>query len=244
MIGCQDDCDGRRRHREDGLMIAVIRFPGSNCDLDAVHALTEVLRVKAKLVWHERFDQSEYEGAVLPGGFSYGDHLRAGVIAAFSPAMDGVRKMADAGKPVLGICNGFQILTESGLLPGALLRNEGLVFSCKWVNVRVENSRSRFCRGLKDGSVFRVPIAHGEGRYFVSEEEYMRMKKGGQIVFRYSDGFGRRNNDANPNGSVHDIAGVCSEEGNVLGLMPHPERASEQILGGEGAKPILAAFRV
>lgn len=225
-------------------MIAVIRFPGSNCDLDALHALRDVIGLKAELVWHERFDQSKYEGVILPGGFSYGDHLRAGVIAAFSPAMDGVRKMADKGKPVLGICNGFQVLTESGLLPGALLRNEGLSFSCKWVNLRVENTASCFSSKLKGGSVFKIPIAHGEGRYFISDEGYEEIERRNQIVFRYVDELGRRNPNSNPNGSVHDIAGVCNEEGNILGMMPHPERASEEILGGLGGKKILESFGV
>jgi len=224
-------------------MIAVIRFPGSNCDLDAVHALGDVADIPVELVWHERFDPSKYEGVVLPGGFSYGDHLRAGIIAAFSPAMDGIRRMAERGKPVLGICNGFQILTESGLLPGALLRNEGILFSCKWVTLRVESNKSVFSKGMRKGSFLRVPIAHGEGRYFIEEERCSELEKNGQVIFRYVDDFGHPTEDSNPNGSVHNIAGVCNEAGNVLGMMPHPERASEAILGGEGGRKILEVFK-
>jgi phosphoribosylformylglycinamidine synthase subunit PurQ / glutaminase len=225
-------------------MIAVIRFPGSNCDLDAMHALKDLVKVPVELVWHEQFDQSKYAGVVLPGGFSYGDHLRAGVIAAFSPAMDGVRKMAESGKPVLGICNGFQVLTESGLLPGALLRNEGILFSCKWVNLKVESQKSFFSKGMGKRSVFRIPIAHGEGRYFISEGDYRELEKKGQIIFRYVDDLGNPTEQSNPNGSIYNVAGICNEAGNVLGMMPHPERASELALGGDEAKKILDAFKV
>ena len=224
-------------------MIAVIRFPGSNCDLDAVHALGDVVGTPAELVWHEHFDPSKYTGVILPGGFSYGDHLRAGVIAAFSPAMEGVKKMASLGKPVLGICNGFQTLTESGLLPGALLRNEDLYFKCKWVNLRVEKNMCNFTKKMPPGETFRIPIAHGEGRYFIEEEEYRKLEKNGQIVFRYVDILGNPTPDSNPNGSIFNVAGICNAEGNVLGLMPHPERASEAILGGDGAKFILDSFK-
>ena len=225
-------------------MIAVIRFPGSNCDLDAVHALGEVIGVPVELVWHETFKPSRYAGVVLPGGFSYGDHLRGGVIAAFSPAMEGVKKMAEQWKPVLGICNGFQTLLEAELLPGALLKNEDLYFNCKWVNLKVESTESFFTKGMKAGSVFRIPIAHGEGRYFISEQGYKELEKNRQVVFRYVDGSGRPTERSNPNGSFYNIAGIRNKEGNVLGMMPHPERASEAILGGEGGKPILEAFRV
>jgi phosphoribosylformylglycinamidine synthase len=225
-------------------MIAVIRFPGSNCDLDAVHALGEVVGVPVELVWHEHFDPSKYKGVILPGGFSYGDHLRAGVIAAFSPAMEGVKKMASKGKPVLGICNGFQTLTESGLLPGALLRNEDLYFKCKWVSLRVDSKESRFTSKTPIGTIFRVPIAHGEGRYFIDEEEYKQLEKNKQIIFRYVDEIGNQTLASNPNGSFYNIAGICNEKGNVLGMMPHPERASESILGGDGAKFILDSFKV
>ncbi len=225
-------------------MIAVIRFPGSNCDLDAVHALGDVIGVPVELVWHEHFDPSKYTGVVLPGGFSYGDHLRGGVIAAFSPAMEGVKKMADDGKPVLGICNGFQTLLEAELLPGALLRNEDTYFKCKWINLKVESNRSLFSKNMSLDSVFKVPIAHGEGRYFISEEGYQDLEKNGQIIFRYVDDSGKAGEFANPNGSIHDIAGICNKEGNILGMMPHPERASESILGGEGGRKILEALLV
>ncbi|MFH0817948.1 MAG: phosphoribosylformylglycinamidine synthase I [Candidatus Micrarchaeota archaeon] len=225
-------------------MIAVIRFPGSNCDLDAVHALGDILKLPVELVWHEHFDPSKYSGVVLPGGFSYGDHLRAGVIAAFSPAMEGVKKMAEEGKPVLGICNGFQTLLEAELLPGALLRNIDTYFKCKWVNLKVESNKSIFSKGMQKGSVFKVPIAHGEGRYFIEEEDYRKLEKNSQIIFRYVDIDGRETEPSNPNGSVYNVAGICNEAGNVLGLMPHPERASESILGGEGGRKILEAFKV
>ncbi|MFH1448772.1 MAG: phosphoribosylformylglycinamidine synthase I [Candidatus Micrarchaeota archaeon] len=226
------------------MMIAVIRFPGSNCDLDAVHALGEVIGIPVELVWHEQFDNSKYSGVILPGGFSYGDHLRGGIIAAFSPAVDGVRRMADEGKPVLGICNGFQVLIEAGLLPGALLRNEGLAFVCKWVTIRVQSNKSVFSKSIPKGSVLRIPIAHNEGRYFISEKEYSKLEENDQIVFKYVDYGGVETEESNPNGSLYSIAGLCNEKGNVLGMMPHPERASEAILGGESGKQILEAFKV
>lgn len=225
-------------------MIAVIRFPASNCDNDAVHALTGVLGKRAELVWHEEFDADRYSSVVLPGGFSYGDHLRAGIIAAFSPAMKQVKEMAAEGKPVLGICNGFQTLTESGLLPGALLRNSGLNFVCKWVSLKVENGGGDcvFTKGIKNGRVLRLPIAHNEGRYYIGESGLSELERGGCVALRYVDGMGNASDEGNPNGAFSNIAGVCSPEGNVMGLMPHPERASEMILGGEDGRLILKAL--
>jgi len=212
------------------MKVAVIRFPGSNCDLDTVYVLRNIIGVETELVWHRDFHNGQFDAVILPGGFSYGDALRAGVIAAYSPAMKEVREMAREGKPVLGICNGFQILVESGLLDGALLRNDCLTFVCKWVTLRVENTETSFTNKMRKGQVLRVPIAHNEGRYYNDEEAIREMEENNQIVFRYSDERGEVTANSNPNGSIGNIAGICNLEGNVVGLMPHPERASEQIL--------------
>jgi len=212
------------------LKIAVIQFPGSNCDYDVLHVLRNVLNQDAQLVWHKEFKDSDFDAVILPGGFSYGDHLRAGVIAAYSPAMKYVKEMAKEGKPVLGICNGFQILIESGLLDGALLQNNCLTFVCKWVTLRVETDRTPFTTGIKKGSLLKIPIAHNEGRYLNVDEKLKELHENDQIVFRYVDDNGQPTEDANPNGAMENIAGICNLEGNVVGLMPHPERASEKIL--------------
>jgi phosphoribosylformylglycinamidine synthase len=214
------------------IKIAVIEFPASNCDLDALHVLNNVLNVEASLVWHNLFKEKDYDGAVLPGGFSFGDYLRAGIIAAHSPAIDEARIMLKDGRPIIGICNGFQILTEAQFLPGALLRNESLKFICKWVNLRIENNKTAFTNKMKIGDVIDIPIAHGEGRYFT--DKLKELVDNDQIVFRYIDEKGIATSDANPNGSMDNIAGVCNLEGNCLGLMPHPERASESILSPKG----------
>ncbi len=212
------------------MKVAVIRFPGSNCDLDTVHVLRNVIGLETELVWHKEFNDGDFDAVVLPGGFSYGDALRAGVIAAYSPAMKRVREMAKEGKPVLGICNGFQILVESELLSGALLRNNSLTFICKWVKLRVENTKTMFTSLMKKGQVLKMPIAHNEGRYYNDAETLREMEENRQIVFRYSDDSGKLTSDSNPNGSVENIAGICNLERNAVGLMPHPERASETIL--------------
>ncbi|MBU1198142.1 phosphoribosylformylglycinamidine synthase I [Candidatus Micrarchaeota archaeon] len=212
------------------MKIAVLRFPAANCDLDALHVLRDVIHMNAELVWHRDFKESRFDAAVLPGGFSYGDHLRGGVISAFSPALKEVKRMAKDGRPVLGICNGFQTLTEAGLLPGALLRNQSLKFVCKWVQLKVTTIRTSFTRKFVRGDVFQVPIAHGEGNYFIPPEQLKELEDNEQIVFKYSDFKGNETPESNPNGSFDNIAGVCSPEGNVVGLMPHPERASERIL--------------
>jgi len=225
------------------LKVAIIDFPGSNCRYDTLHVFKDVLRVDAKLIWHKEFDDEDYDVAVLPGGFAYGDYLRAGIIAAYSPAMKNVKKMAEAGKPVLGICNGFQILVEAGLLPGALLRNSCLTFVCKWIHLRVENNKSPFTRSLTKGAIFSLPIAHGEGRYFIDEETLDELKKNNQIVFRYTDTSGELTEESNPNGSLDNIAGVCNSEGNVAGLMPHPERSSEAILSPDKTEGGLSILR-
>lgn len=227
------------------MKVAVIRFPGTNCDLDTHHVLRNVLRVPADLMWHEEVDLASYDAVVLPGGFSYGDHLRAGIIAAHSPAMQQVKKAARDGKPILGICNGFQILVEAKLLPGALLRNTGLRFVCKWVNLRVDSNRTAFTSNLKKGTILRMPIAHNEGRYFLDEKGIRELERKGQVVFRYVDDKGDATEEANPNGSLSNIAGVSNDAGNVVGLMPHPERASEKILspyGSSSGLAILGAF--
>ncbi len=212
------------------MRISVIQFPGSNCDFDTLHVLNSVMEVEAHLIWHKRHDLKDCDAIILPGGFSYGDRLRAGIIAAYSPVMEEVRRMAKDGYPVLGICNGFQILVEAGLLPGALLRNSSLKFICKWVNLSVVSNKSIFTNKLKKNHLLRMPIAHNEGRYFVEEEGLKELYNGNQIVLKYADENGKVNEPSNPNGSIDSIAGICNDEGNVFGLMPHPERASERLL--------------
>ena len=210
--------------------VAVVQYPGSNCDLDALEVLQKIVRVKTDLVWHKQLTHDNYDGYILPGGFSYGDYLRAGAIAAHSPSLKIVREAAEAGKPVLGICNGFQILVEANLLPGAVLRNASLRFVCKWINLRVDNNKTPFTRKMKMGQLLRVPIAHNEGRYYLEPEQIQTLEKNGQVVLRYADNKGDTTMDANPNGSLENIAGICNPDHNVMGLMPHPERASQSEL--------------
>ncbi len=218
------------------MKVAVIRFPGSNCDLDMVAALRLIRGVEPVLVWHEDagLGGGDYGAVVLPGGFSFADRLRAGVIAANSPAMAEVKRLAERGTPVLGVCNGFQTLVESGLLPGALLRNTTLKFVCKWTNVRVENTRTTFTAGLEQGQVLSMPIAHGEGRFFLPSAELARLERDGLVTFRYCEPSGKVTPASNPTGTLHNIAGICNKAGNVVGLMPHPERASEALLSPLG----------
>jgi len=224
------------------LKVAVIKFPGTNCDLDTVHVLRDLLGLPTELVWHKAFRGAEYDAAILPGGFSYGDYLRAGVIAAHSPATKEVIEMAREGKPILGVCNGFQILIEAGLLPGALLPNDSLTFVCRWVTLRCETDRSVFTSLIPVDDLLHIPVAHQEGRYFNEAKALKEMAENGQIVFRYAHLDGKLTPEANPNGSVENIAGICNLEGNVLGLMPHPERASEKILSPFGDDDGLAIF--
>lgn len=206
------------------MKVAVVQFPGSNCDRDTIHVLKNVVKLDAELIWHNDFKDSSFDGVILPGGFSFGDHLRAGIIAAHSPATNAVRKMANAGKPVLGICNGFQILIESGLLPGALLRNSSLKFVCKWVDLRVENNHTAFTRCFEPTSHVRMPIAHNEGRYFAEDQDLDALTAEGRVAMSYVG--------ENPTGTSRGIVAISNKEGNVVGMMPHPERASEAALGG------------
>lgn len=212
------------------LQVAVVQYPGSNCDLDALEVLQKIVKVKTDLVWHKQLTHDTYDGYVLPGGFSYGDYLRAGAIAAHSPSLKVVQEAAEAGKPILGICNGFQILVEANLLPGAVLRNVGLRFVCKWINLRVDNNKTPFTKKMNLGQLLRVPIAHNEGRFYLEPEQIRTLEKNGQIILRYTDSNGDATVDANPNGSFESIAGISNPDHNVMGLMPHPERASQSEL--------------
>ena len=214
------------------MKFAVIVFPGSNCDHDCYHAVKHVIGQSADFVWHKEKDLSGYDAVILPGGFSYGDYLRTGAMARLSPVMKAVEDFARQGGLVLGICNGFQILLEAGLLPGAMLRNRSLQFICKDVYLRVDNINTPFTCNYVENQVVRMPIAHAEGNYYVDQETYTHLQKNNQIVFRYTGKDGRPVDEVNPNGSIGNIAGVCNEKGNVLGMMPHPERCGEEILGG------------
>jgi phosphoribosylformylglycinamidine synthase I len=213
------------------MKFAIAVFPGSNCDHDAYHAVKHVLGHDAVFVWHKETSLAGADAVILPGGFSHGDYLRTGAIARFSPVMDAVRAFAEAGGPVLGICNGFQILLEAGLLPGAMLRNAGLKFRCEHVHLRVEQTDTPFTALCTAGQLLRVPIAHGEGNYVADPEVIAALEDNRQVVLRYATAAGEVTDDANPNGSVNNIAGICSPGRNIVGLMPHPERACEPALG-------------
>jgi len=213
------------------MRFGVVVFPGSNCDADTFHALNGVLGCDTVYLWHKDHDLQGVDCVVLPGGFSYGDYLRSGAIARFSPLMQEVKRFARKGGFVLGICNGFQILLELGLLPGAMLRNKNLKFICQHVHIRVENAGTVFTRRAAEGQVLRIPIAHFDGNYYAPPAVYRRLEGNGQIVFRYCDDSGQTDEAANVNGSLAGIAGVINAEGNVLGMMPHPERAVESLLG-------------
>ncbi len=211
--------------------IGVIVFPGSNCDHDAYHAMKHIMNVETEFLWHKDNDLSGIDLLIIPGGFSYGDYLRSGAIARFSPIMNAVQDYVKKGYPVLGICNGFQILLEAGLLPGAMLHNEKLRFICKNVYLRVESTRSPFTGALENGQVLTIPVSHGEGNYFIDKKGVQKLEEKEQIAFRYCTEEGHITQEANINGSVSNIAGITNEQGNVLGMMPHPERAMESILG-------------
>jgi phosphoribosylformylglycinamidine synthase subunit PurQ / glutaminase len=216
--------------------IGVLVFPGSNCDHDAYHAIKHVMNAETTFLWHKDTDVSDIDLLIVPGGFSYGDYLRSGAIAKFSPIMKAVVEYAKKGNPVLGICNGFQILLESGLLPGAMLHNEHLRFICKQVHIRVESTRSLFTGKMDKGQVIQIPVSHGEGNYFIEEEGLNRLEENDQITFRYCDAEGNLTPESNINGSVSAIAGITNVGGNVLGMMPHPERAMEANLGSDDGK--------
>jgi phosphoribosylformylglycinamidine synthase subunit PurQ / glutaminase len=224
------------------MKIGVVVFPGSNCDHDALHAIHDVLHKPAEFIWHQSQDLSGFDAVILPGGFSYGDYLRTGAIARFSPVMSAVARFARSGGLVLGICNGFQILCEAGLLPGALMRNTGLRFICRHVHIRLETTATPFTASAEAGQVLRVPIAHADGNYVCDAATLAELKRNDQIVFRFCTPDGHLNPAANPNGSLNAIAGICSRERNVLGLMPHPERAVEAALGSTDGLVILRSL--
>ncbi len=213
------------------MRFAVVVFPGSNCDHDAYHAVKHVLGAEAAFVWHKDTDLAGADVVILPGGFSHGDYLRTGAIARFSPVMASVAAFAAAGGPVIGICNGFQILLEAGMLPGAMLRNRGLKFLCEHVHLRVERTDTPFTALCSEGQVLRLPIAHGDGNYYAAPAVLAALEAEGRVIFRYAGPDGRVSDAGNPNGSLNNIAGICNEARNVVGLMPHPERACEAALG-------------
>ena len=209
----------------------ILVFPGTNCEQDTLHVVQNVLGETGALVWHDSTDVSAFDALIIPGGFAYGDYLRTGAVARFSPVMDAVAEFAAMGKPVLGICNGFQILCEAGLLPGALRRNYGGHFVCKDAFLRVENNATRFLQFTNVGDILQMPIRHGEGSYYADEDTLAQMTANGQILLRYCDRSGNVSGAGNPNGSINNIAGISDERGNVFGLMPHPEAAAESLLG-------------
>jgi phosphoribosylformylglycinamidine synthase len=218
------------------IKFGVVVFPGSNCDHDAYHAAKHIVNQDAEFLWHKETDLKKSDVIILPGGFSYGDYLRTGAIARFSPIMNEVIRFANNGGTVIGICNGFQVLCESGLLPGVLLRNRSLLFSCKHVHLKVENRKTRFTSGIRTDRPLHIPIAHGEGNFFIEADGLREIEENEQVLFRYSDSEGNVTDGANPNGSLNNIAGIMNKAGNVMGMMPHPERACEQQLGSDDGK--------
>ncbi len=224
------------------MKFGIVVFPGSNCDEDAFHAAKSVFGHEAEYLWHKDADLKGSDVVILPGGFAHGDYLRTGAMARFSPIMPAVRAFAERGGPVLGICNGFQILLESGLLPGAMLRNAGLQYRCEHVHVRVEQTDTPCTSATAAGTVLRIPIGHGEGNYFAPPEMLQKIEGNRQVVLRYTDPQGRIDDEWNPNGSVNAIAGLCNEARNVVGMMPHPERACEPLLGGVDGRAIFESI--
>lgn len=225
------------------MRFGVVVFPGSNCDHDCYRVVKEVLKEPVDFIWHKDSDLIGYDCIILPGGFSYGDYLRTGAIARFSPVMKAITEFAENGGLIIGICNGFQILLESGLLPGAILRNRGLKFICKFVSLKTENIKTPFTSRFNKEQVIRLPIAHNEGCYYADQETLQILKENHQIMFRYCSNSGVMSEEDNPNGSLENIAGICNREGNVLGMMPHPERASEKILGSSNGRIIFESIR-
>ena len=224
------------------MKFGVVVFPGSNCDEDAYHAAKDVFGQDAEYLWHKNTDLKGADVVILPGGFAHGDYLRTGAMARFSPIMGAVRAFADRGGPVLGICNGFQILLEAGLLPGAMLRNKGLKYCCQHVYLRVERTDTPFTAAARAGQVLRIPIGHGEGNYFAPPETVEKLEANRQVILRYTDPQGQINDEWNPNGSVGAIASICNERRNVVGMMPHPERACEPLLGGVDGRLIFESI--
>jgi phosphoribosylformylglycinamidine synthase I len=219
----------------------VVVFPGSNCDHDTYHVLKHVLHMETQFLWHGDRTLPDLDLIVLPGGFSYGDYMRTGAIARFSPVMEAIKDFSDRGGYVLGICNGFQILQEAGLLPGAMLHNRGLKFVCRHVHLRVESS-GPFTRAYSSGQILRVPVAHNEGNFYAAEGELDRLERNGQVLFRYCSPSGQIDAHSNPNGSLHNIAGITNKGRNVAGMMPHPERASESCLGSEDGRGVFVSL--
>ncbi|MDO8637322.1 MAG: phosphoribosylformylglycinamidine synthase subunit PurQ [Dehalococcoidia bacterium] len=224
------------------MKFGVIVFPGTWSDRDCYHIFNDVVKQPVSYIWHKETDLSGYDCVILPGGFSYGDYLRPGAIARFSPVMASVERFAAQGKLVIGICNGFQILCEAGLLPGVLLSNAHLQYRCQWVNLRVENTSTPFSSKCQKGQVLRIPISHHDGNYFADEATLQELESTGRIVFRYSTPGGEATPESNPNDALHNIAGIVNKQGNVLGMMPHPERACEAILGGEDGRLIFESM--
>jgi phosphoribosylformylglycinamidine synthase len=220
------------------MLFGIVVFPGSNCDHDVYHVAKHVLGRAARFIWHKDRDLRGADVVVLPGGFSYGDYLRTGAIARFSPVMDEVKKFAGRGGHVIGFCNGFQILLEAGLLPGAMLRNSSLRYECRDVLLKVENAMTPWTRKFARGETVRIPIGHGEGNYFIEDEGLERLEGEGQVLLRYVDAKGQPTAESNPNGSRNNIAGITNPRGNVVGMMPHPERLSEGVLGGEDGRKV------
>jgi len=224
------------------MKFGVVVFPGSNCDHDAFHAIGHVLQKPVEFIWHQSEDLQNCDAVILPGGFSYGDYLRTGAIARFSPVMNSISKFAKDGGLVLGVCNGFQILLEAGLLPGAMMRNSGLRFICRHVHVRVEETNSPFTNAAQEGQILKMPIAHSDGNYNCDPDTLAALEKNHQVLFRYTTPDGKDDNAGNPNGSMNNIAGICNRERNVAGLMPHPERAVESALNSEDGLVILRSM--
>jgi len=224
------------------MKIAILVFPGSNCDHDAYYALKHVMGADARFVWHKEDHLSGFDAVVVPGGFTYGDYLRTGAMAKLSPVMSAVRRFAVEGGPVIGICNGFQILLEAGLLPGAMIANESLKFICDYIYIGCETSSTPFTREIPSKSVLRIPVAHYQGNYYANRETLSALEANGQVVFRYCDADGNVSPEANPNGSVGNIAGICNPGRNVLGMMPHPERCSEEEMGSADGKKLFTSM--
>lgn len=224
------------------MKFGIIVFPGSNCDHDCYHAAKHVVGQEAEYVWHKSVDLSGFDCVVLPGGFSYGDYLRTGAIARFSPVMAEVKKFAEKGGLIIGICNGFQILCEAGLLPGVLMRNRGLKFICSDMSIKVENADTPFTSAYTEGEVLNIPVAHADGNYFADDDTLQELNDEGRVMFRYSTPGGEVSSAANPNGSAGNIAGIINKQGNVMGLMPHPERASEDLLGRTDGKGVFESI--